>query len=396
MVKHFLTAVGISILLIPYMTQPILTSHTESSKPHYFFENLYDKGLLNTISEPSSTPESTITPTETPVASEIIEETLTPIPTLTPTEIPTITPMPTSTEIPSAAPTVTPTPSYTIEKLDQKMYATTDVNIRTLPTTKGEKLSVLSKGNEILVTGKCVETGWYQVSYKNNIAYISHKYLTTAAPKPESNGEKIIYLTFDDGPSKHTGELLEILDKYNVKATFFVVTYKKSYEHFIKEAYEKGHTIAIHTASHNYEKIYANEEAYFKDLYKAQDYLYNLIGVRSNIIRFPGGSSNKVSIKYNKGIMTRLTKAVEEAGFTYYDWNIDSDDANGGSNSTEDIIKKVTTSIAKRKVAVVLQHDTRKFSVDAVESIILWGLENGYNFKPLAADSVVTHHRINN
>ena len=284
---------------------------------------------------------------------------------------------------------------YTYSDLDKTMCATGDVYIRTLPCKAGEKLGVLYKKNTIQVTGQCNETGWYRVKYKDNEAYISGKYLKDIEVKaPVENEEKVIYLTFDDGPSKHTARLLEVLDKYDVKATFFVVTYK-SYNYMIKEIYDAGHAVGIHTASHNYKKIYKSEEAYYKDLYKAQDVIFEQTGIRPTIIRFPGGSSNTVSKKYCSGIMTTLSKSVIENGFQYFDWNVDSNDA-GGAKTSEEVYNNVIKAVKKKKTSVVLQHDTQGFSVDAVEDIIVWALENGYTFKTLDMNSPTAHHRINN
>ena len=128
-----------------------------------------------------------------------------------------------------------------------------------------------------------------------------------------------VYLTFDDGPSKYTEELLEILERYDVKVTFFVVNY--GYNDVIGKEYAAGHTVGVHSATHDYHTIYASEEAYFDDLQKMNDIIYAQTGSYTDLIRFPGGSSNTIS-SFNPGIMTRLTKAVEERGYQYFDWNV--------------------------------------------------------------------------
>ena len=118
-----------------------------------------------------------------------------------------------------------------------------------------------------------------------------------------------IYLTFDDGPSLDiTPKILDLLKKHNIKATFFVINRNSNTDYLIKRAYNEGHTIGLHTSSHNYSKIYANETAYFNDLANIENKVIKITGTSSKIIRFPGGSSNTVSRNYNKGIMTRLTK----------------------------------------------------------------------------------------
>jgi hypothetical protein len=111
------------------------------------------------------------------------------------------------------------------------------------------------------------------------------------------------------------------------------------------------------------------------------------------LTRFPGGSSNTISANYNKGIMTRLTKKLPELGYQYFDWNVDSNDA-GGAKDADEVFKNVTEGVAKRQNSVVLQHDTKSFSIDAVERIIAWGLCNGYTFAPLNHDSPTSHHGV--
>jgi peptidoglycan/xylan/chitin deacetylase (PgdA/CDA1 family) len=207
---------------------------------------------------------------------------------------------------------------------------------------------------------------------------------------------KNIYLTFDDGPGPYTGDLLDILQKYHVKATFFVTNQglTKGYDHFIKRAYEEGHTIGLHTSNHDYKTIYQSEEAYFKDLFEIQKKVKDITGYESKIIRFPGGSSNTIS-KFNPGIMSRLAKEVEQKGFRYFDWNLDSDDAGRAKNMSM-VSANVIKGLGSGTHYVVLQHDIKKYSVEAVEAIIQYGLSHGFQFRALTMDSPSTHHRINN
>ncbi len=212
-------------------------------------------------------------------------------------------------------------------------------------------------------------------------------------PNPEPVDGHVIYLTFDDGPSQHTLRLLEVLAKYDVKATFFVVgTAGMGY---LDEIAAGGHAIALHSNTHDYEKIYASEDAFFSDLYALQQKIYDSVGVYTTLMRFPGGSSNTISKKYNNGIMTRLTQAVVEQGFQYFDWNVDSNDA-GGANTADEVYNNVIKGVRNNKYSVVLQHDIHGYSVDAVERIIQWGLANGYAFAALSPSSPGAHHPINN
>ena len=217
----------------------------------------------------------------------------------------------------------------------------------------------------------------------------------TAAPRPTlvwPEG-RAIYLTFDDGPGPHTQKLLDILDSYGVKATFFVKG--TEYPELMKEIVDRGHSIGIHSVTHIYEEIYVSPEAYFEDLYQMQQIIYENTGIKTTLMRFPGGSSNTVSTDLCKGIMTFLEEAVQDAGFQYFDWNVDSNDA-GGARTVRKVSSNVIKGVKEELVSVVLQHDIHSYSFDAVEDIIRWGLENGYTFLPLKEDSPGFHHGAQN
>ncbi len=204
----------------------------------------------------------------------------------------------------------------------------------------------------------------------------------------------VIYLTFDDGPSEHTGRLLDVLKENGVKATFFVTG--RGDDDLILREYKEGHTIGLHTYTHRYDLIYQNTGTYFDDLYAIRDRVEDITGLESNLIRFPGGSSNTVSALYDGGrhIMSTLVDEVEERGFSYFDWNISSGDA-GEAKTSEEVYDNVTDHLGEGTF-VVLQHDTEGFSVDAVEDIIKYGKSHGYRFKKLEADSYGAHHWVNN
>lgn len=211
----------------------------------------------------------------------------------------------------------------------------------------------------------------------------------------DDNKPGVIYLTFDDGPSGSgsTKAILDTLKKYNVKATFFVTS--KGPDSLIKRAYDEGHTIGLHTASHNYAKIYASEEAYFKDLKRVSDRVEKITGVKSKYIRFPGGSSNTVSRKYSKGIMTRLIKKIHEQGYEFYDWNVASGDA-GETTNSEQVYRNVVRSLSKNKTNMILFHDTKSFTAAALPKIIQYGLDHNYEFKAIDDNTPKIHHGVNN
>jgi peptidoglycan/xylan/chitin deacetylase (PgdA/CDA1 family) len=208
-------------------------------------------------------------------------------------------------------------------------------------------------------------------------------------------GEKgVIYLTFDDGPNAtYTPKILDVLKKYNVKATFFVTM--AGPDNLIKREYEEGHTVALHTATHNYKTVYSSIENYFNDLYKVQNRVNKIIGIKPTIIRFPGGSSNTVSRNYQEGIMSVLTNQVEEKGFKYYDWNISSGDA-GGTTDPNVEYHNVVSNLSKNCSNIVLMHDIKKHTAQAIENIVKYGLDNGYTFKAITMDTEEIHQKVNN
>lgn len=241
--------------------------------------------------------------------------------------------------------------------------------------------------------------GAYTLTYTAEDNYHNQTTVTrtvNVVPVPQPDkvdpGDKIVYLTFDDGPSVYTEQLLDILDAYNVKATFFVVD--TDYSDLIADEFARGHSVGIHTASHDYGKIYASEEAYFADLEHMQDLIVELTGQRTTLVRFPGGSSNTVS-SFNPGIMTTLAADLTDMGYQYFDWNVSSGDA-GETTETQQVYENVINGVQWQNVSIVLQHDIKGFSVAAVEQIIVWCLNNGYTFLPLDSTSPTSHHRIAN
>lgn len=230
---------------------------------------------------------------------------------------------------------------------------------------------------------------------KGNTASVTREVIVEAKARPEIRWpqEKTIYLTFDDGPGPYTKNLLNILKKYDVKATFFVTD--SDYKDLMQDIVRDGHSIGIHTVSHNYAEVYANPEAFFEDLHNMQDIIYQNTGVMTSLMRFPGGSSNMISKKTSQGLMTLLTEAVQDAGYQYFDWNVDSGDA-GGAGEKNAVVENIIEGVSQQEIAIVLQHDIHNYSVNAVEDVIRWGKENGYSFRPLTEYSPGFHHDVQN
>ena len=122
--------------------------------------------------------------------------------------------------------------------------------------------------------------------------------------------------------------------------------------------------------------------------------IYRQTGSYTRIFRFPGGSSNTVS-RFNRGIMTRLSQDMSDMGYRYFDWNVSSGDA-GETTRTDTVYQNIVDGCSTLRASVVLQHDIKDYSVAAVERVILWGLNNGYVFRPLDLSSPEVHHKIAN
>lgn len=188
---------------------------------------------------------------------------------------------------------------------------------------------------------------------------------------------KHVYLTFDDGPSTNTAEILDILAEYNVKATFFVTgDTDEQAKAIYRRIVEEGHTIGVHSYSHRYQEIYASEEAFFEDFYLMSDYIYDVTGVRPVICRLPGGSSNTVS----RISMADIVQKLESQGVNCYDWNISGKDAEGHNLTAEQIALNVLSGVNQFQTSVVLLHDGKGKSVtpEALRMILddLTGREN--------------------
>ncbi len=206
----------------------------------------------------------------------------------------------------------------------------------------------------------------------------------------------VIYLTFDDGPNAaYTTKILDVLKKYNVKATFFVLGSKvNSNANLIKREVNEGHAVGIHTWSHEYSQIYKSSDAFWDEVTRTRNAIKNVSGYDSQLLRFPGGVSNTVSRHYSSGIMTRLAYEALDKGYTYFDWNISSGDA-GGTTDPNVEYRNVVNSLSKSRGNVILMHDIKGHTANAIESIVKYGLDNGYKFEVLDS-SVICRQGINN
>lgn len=219
------------------------------------------------------------------------------------------------------------------------------------------------------------------------------------AGKP-GKGKRTVYLTFDDGPSPCTPQVLKILKKNDIKATFFVI--HSPDEDYYRQIVAGGNTLALHSYTHKYDKIYISDEAFFQDLNKLSDYVKGITGVESKITRFPGGGGNTVSCKYSKGIMTRLVQTLTDKGYHYFDWNASSGDASSVRYTPEQILKNVKQSSysngSPKPFIVLLMHDCydRQPTVDALQSIIDYYKSLDYDFEPITMNTPTIHQPVLN
>lgn len=202
---------------------------------------------------------------------------------------------------------------------------------------------------------------------------------------------KKVYLTFDDGPSKNTEKILNILKKYNVKATFFVIgkTTETSFELYKKIA-DEGHTLAMHSYSHDYDKIYKSTDAFLEDTKKIKDLLTEKTGVEPTIYRFPGGSSNKVS----NLDMKEFIKCLNEQNITYFDWNVVNGDATGKQLAEKEMIQNIVQGVEQYESSIVLMHDTDKKekTLNTLETVIQKLLKQDVTFLAITEQTKPVQH----
>ena len=226
---------------------------------------------------------------------------------------------------------------------------------------------------------KAIKKIEYQLGYSQVYAADSH--ITEKAVTSSKKKKKTVYLTFDDGPSPRTLEILDILREYNIKATFFILSdEKESSREIVKKIYDEGHAIGVHSASHEYETIYKSIDHFLDDFKICFEYIKEITGESPGIFRFPGGSVNS----YNKKICKELTDEMLRRGFTYFDWNVSSDDAVKGYTE-ESIYNKLIDGCKKHDKSVVLMLDSapKKATVAALKRIIPQLIEEGYTFDRL-------------
>ena len=272
---------------------------------------------------------------------------------------------------------------YVGSKPNYKSYIEVTDNLDSKPTIKVDSSKVKTK-----------KAGTYKllVSATDRSGNKAKAKINVTVEEPS----KVVYMTFDDGPSENTDKILKILKKYDAKATFFVTGNNQKYNKSIKKAADQGNTIALHTYTHDYANVYSSTTAYFEDLQKVSDMVKQITGKAPKYIRFPGGSSNTISAQYSHGIMTTLDSLVHEKGYEYFDWNCSSGDAASNTVPAQDIVRNATSCDYEQ--IMILFHDSipKTTTVEALPEIIKSYKDRGYVFKGISDDTPIFHHGINN
>jgi peptidoglycan/xylan/chitin deacetylase (PgdA/CDA1 family) len=205
-------------------------------------------------------------------------------------------------------------------------------------------------------------------------------YPTFAAPLA-----KVAYLTFDDGPSDRTLEILDILDRYKVKAAFFVLDHSNiRYADIMREVVRRGNAIGMHGASHNYTTIYASVDSFLRDFESNYRYILSETGVAPAYYRFPGGSSTSFAAAQGAAIRTEMARR----GFAFYDWNSSSGDGNSANQDPAVLAANVLSTAKGKSRVIVLAHDTadRRATVAALPTIIEGLQAQGFRIELLTPD----------
>lgn len=196
---------------------------------------------------------------------------------------------------------------------------------------------------------------------------------------------KVVYLTFDDGPSERTPELLEVLECYGVKATFFVVGGEsETARQWMRDIVEAGHAIGVHSYTHNYSCIYGSVEAYLDDFAQEYHLIQDATGVAPQIFRFPGGSVNA----YNGHIYQEIISEMTRRGFVYFDWNRQTGDAVRNSVPAQTLVENALDRASSMRRVFLLAHDNTRFTnvVEALPKIIEGYRAEGFTFAALTAE----------
>ncbi|MGN0642750.1 MAG: polysaccharide deacetylase family protein [Huintestinicola sp.] len=267
-----------------------------------------------------------------------------------------------------------------------------DINIRymdvwsVLSDSDGYLLSVYDKGDGAsLSSAGCrkllsfiQENRFYNEAAGDEKYKYIYKDMYIARPEYQVSEGKIAYLTFDDGPSKYTEQILDILDDNDIKATFFITGWCiDGKEDILADIAARGHTIGVHSYSHDYDEIYADVTSFLDDYNKVYNRIYDVTGVKPWAFRFPGGSYNN----FNKTTADSIIAEMNRRGFTYYDWNAATADASNSSDYYS-CMEYLENSLYSDH-SVVLMHDSLELTTEYLQDAIDYIRSEGYTFETI-------------
>lgn len=257
----------------------------------------------------------------------------------------------------------------------------------------GETTGNVEEGSTDSQTGSESQESQEQSSEEQTTEEQTTEEQTTETPSTEPLPDgKYAYLTFDDGPSANTMSILDILDNYGVKATFFVNGHTGSVmEERYKAIVDRGHAIGIHTFSHDYDNVYGGLDKFEEEIVSLRKYILEVTGKDTTLFRFPGGSSNTIADDIKPYIQW-----LNDNGYSYWDWNCSSGDATGKKITAEEIVANcMVQADAGYKNLVILMHDLRpkESTVEALPALIEALQARGYEIRAIDERSTLVQHR---
>lgn len=196
----------------------------------------------------------------------------------------------------------------------------------------------------------------------------------------EEEKQKVVYLTFDDGPNVNTPGILEVLKSKNAEATFFMLgSSVLAHQDIVKRVYDEGHALGVHSMTHNFKTVYASPQSFVNEMNRVNELLFEIVGERTQLLRPPYGS-----MPYLKDEFRDL---VTSWGYRIWDWDIDSKDSVRQDVTAQEIYMQVTTQMANRTEAVILFHD-KASTLQALPNILDYLIENGFEIKKLDSDMI--------
>lgn len=211
---------------------------------------------------------------------------------------------------------------------------------------------------------------------------------SSASANDAKPAEKVVYLTFDDGPSSNTHKIMDTLDGYGIKATWFVLG-NTGHLDYVEEIWDRGHQIGLHSNEHDYDYVYSSPEAFVTDIERIGSAVEEHLGFTPTLIRFPGGSVNG----YNSGRADGFKQAATDHGWHYFDWNVSIGDSTQPPAAVETLVANIEREAQGCNSACVLMHDSdfKPTTADALPQVIEYFISEGFTFDVLASDSFGYH-----